>query len=246
MMSAMTSASPTPDEPAAPPDAAVDASPDGASSPDGAPAEPADPTEGIGRRVARIRAHRGLGVSALARRAGVSPSLISQIEHGQSRPSVSSLFAISRALEVPVDAFFQDAAPEDGAANPPPEPAVVSEPPSGPRERYLVHRDERATVEIEGGVRWERLTPQTLPEMDFLELVYAPGAQSNESLYRHPGDEAVLVLSGRLDIYVGFERYELGPGDSMHFPSSRPHRYVNPTDGETRAITVIRHDVGGG
>ena len=47
---------------------------------------------------------------------------------------------------------------------------------------------------------------------------------------------------GRLDIHVGFERYELGPGDSIHFPSSLPHRYVNPTDEVARAVTVILHD----
>jgi quercetin dioxygenase-like cupin family protein len=52
----------------------------------------------------------------------------------------------------------------------------------------------------------------------------------------------VLVLSGRFDIYVGFERYELTPGDSIHFPSTFPHRYVNPTDEVSRAVTVILHD----
>jgi quercetin dioxygenase-like cupin family protein len=52
----------------------------------------------------------------------------------------------------------------------------------------------------------------------------------------------VMVLSGRLDIHVGFERYELSPGDSIHFPSSMPHRYVNPTDETARAVTVILRD----
>jgi quercetin dioxygenase-like cupin family protein len=52
----------------------------------------------------------------------------------------------------------------------------------------------------------------------------------------------VLLLSGRLDIYVGFERHELEPGDSIQFPSSYPHRYVNPMDEEARAVTVILHD----
>jgi mannose-6-phosphate isomerase-like protein (cupin superfamily) len=54
----------------------------------------------------------------------------------------------------------------------------------------------------------------------------------------------VLVLTGRLDIFVGFERYELGVGDSIHFPSTFPHRYINPGDEEARAVTVILHDGG--
>jgi quercetin dioxygenase-like cupin family protein len=105
-----------------------------------------------------------------------------------------------------------------------------------------VRRDDRDVIEIEGGVRWESLTPQPLDELEFLELVYEGGAESSPRLYRHPGTEMVVVLSGRLDIHVGFERYELGPGDSIHFPSSMPHRYVNPTEETARAVTVILRD----
>ena len=105
-----------------------------------------------------------------------------------------------------------------------------------------MRRDARSTIDIEGGVRWERLTPTTLENVEFLELVYAPGAQSHETLYRHPGTEMVLVISGRLDIFVGFEQFQLQAGDSIQFPSSRPHRYVNTTREVARAVTVILHD----
>ena len=54
--------------------------------------------------------------------------------------------------------------------------------------------------------------------------------------------EMVLVLTGRLTIHVGFETYELEPGDSICFPSSSPHRYVNPTEQTTRAVSVIVPD----
>ena len=203
----------------------------------------ADPSLEIGARLAAHRARRGVRVSELARRIGVSPSLISQIERGQSRPSVSTLFAMAQALDVPVDAFFRDG---DEAAGPPERAAPLPEEsteamPAGDH-RYVVSADDRAAIDIDGGVRWERLTPTTLDHVDFLELIYAPHAESNPTLYRHPGSEMVLVLRGRLDIHLGFERYELGPGDSIHFPSSFPHRYVNPTDETARAVTVILHD----
>ena len=81
-----------------------------------------------------------------------------------------------------------------------------------------------------------------LDSIDFLEIVYEPGTESHPQLYRHPGTEMVLVLDGRLDIYIGFGRNELSAGDSIHFPSSLPHRYVNPTDKETRAVTVLLHE----
>jgi len=196
-----------------------------------------DPALEIGRRVAAHRLKREIKVSELAREVGVSPSLISQIERGQSRPSVTTLFALSEALGVPVDAFFRDDEREDDSAAPlegRPEPATG--------ERYLVRSGHRAVIDIEGGVRWERLTPTALDGVEFLELVYEPYAESNRTLYRHPGMEMVLLLSGRLDIFVGFERYELSPGDSIQFPSSLPHRYVNPTDEVARGVTVILHE----
>jgi DNA-binding XRE family transcriptional regulator/quercetin dioxygenase-like cupin family protein len=213
----------------------------------------------VGERVATHRKDRHLKVSELARLVGVSPSLISQIERGQSQPSVATLFALAESLDVPVDAFFVKdggavaAAPaqppaakpteSDGAAAAPaPTQAGDAAVQGVSSKRYVVRRDARSAINIEGGVLWERLTPETLPHVDFLELIYEPGAESNPELYRHPGSEMVLVLSGRFDIYVGFERYELGPGDSIHFPSTFPHRYVNPTDDVSRAVTVILHD----
>ena len=209
----------------------------------------ATPADEIGGRVAAYRAQRGTKVSELARQVGVSPSLISQIERGQSRPSVSTLFAMAEALEVPVDAFFRDSADEaqparqtlpEAPAEPDAGGLTAFEGPDG--HRYVVRKGQRATIDIEGGVRWERLTPSTLDKVEFLELVYGPHAESNPTLYRHPGTEMVLMISGRLDIYVGFERHELDAGDSIHFPSSLPHRYVNPTDETARAVTVILHD----
>lgn len=192
----------------------------------------------------------GMSMSELARKIGVSPSMISQIERGQSLPSVETLFGLAAALGATIDTFLV-AAPGD--PNPPdaPDEQFVARP-AGAVEaaaaaetvghRYLVRRGERAAIDIQGGVRWERLTPYALQNVDFLELIYAPGGQSNEHLYRHPGFEMVLVLEGRFEIYVGFERYVLDPGDSVSFASSLPHRYVNPLARESRAVTTILHD----
>jgi transcriptional regulator with XRE-family HTH domain/quercetin dioxygenase-like cupin family protein len=234
--------------------------------------EPATPdlAGDIGRRLTAHRLRRGLRVAELAREVGVTPSLISQIEHGLSRPSVSTLFALAQALDVPVDAFFREPPQASPAsARPPadgpqrPEPGGVSVPEglaeAGPRPaaagqerrqgqrrrgegRYVVRRGNRAAIDIDGGVRWERLTPETLRHLDFFELVYSPGAESNPTLYSHPGTEMVLVMTGVLEISVGFDSYRLAAGDSMQFPSSMPHRYTNPEPGTARAVTVILYD----
>jgi DNA-binding XRE family transcriptional regulator/quercetin dioxygenase-like cupin family protein len=202
----------------------------------------------IGRRLAAHRGRRGMRVAELAREVGVTPSLISQIERGMSRPSVSTLFAIAQALDVPVDAFFREPAgpPGPGGADGP--GGAGDGPPAGPGQvvaadgRYVVRRGGRAVIDIEGGVRWERLTRSTLDHLDFFELVYEPGAESHPRQYTHPGTEMVLVMSGCLEITIGFERYLLEPGDSIDFPSSMPHRYVNPSAQTARAVTVILYD----
>jgi len=231
-------------------------------------ADPAvDATERIGERLAHLRAARNLKISDLARRISVSPSLISQIERGQSRPSVTTLFALAQQLEVPVDAFFetQPLTP----LMPPPADKPATGPGNGAeagagasREQaesqtlwadssvggwdagggYLLKHDERPTVDIQGDVRWERLTRTALKDLEFLELVYQPGAESGAQLYRHPGLECVLVTENRLDITIGFEVNQVMAGDSIAFPSSLPHRYTNPTDQVSRAVTVILRD----
>ncbi len=204
-------------------------------------------------RLALARRRRALGMtmSDLARQIGVSPSMVSQIERGQSLPSVGTLFALAAALGATVDAFL--AAPETtDDVKPPPLPASVLPASAHPEATdsheamYVVRHASRVGVDIRGGVRWERLTPTSLGGTDFLELIYEPGAASDSQLYRHPGLEMLLVLEGRFEIHIGFERYELEPGDSMAFPSSLPHRYVNPTDRRSRAVTTILRDVVGG
>jgi transcriptional regulator with XRE-family HTH domain len=199
-----------------------------------APKAPGRGPTGLGQRLAAYRTARGLKVTELAREVGVSSSLISQIERQQSQPSVSTLFALAEALDVPVDAFF-----EEGHMGTAEEPAPDD---AGADDQYMVRRGERSTIDIEGGVRWERLTPLPLDRMDFLEIVYEPRSESHPQLYRHPGTEMLVVLRGRLDIHIGFRRHELSAGDSMHFPSSLPHRYVNPTGEEARAVTVLLHE----
>jgi DNA-binding XRE family transcriptional regulator len=211
--------------------------------------EDADVSRHVGKQVAEYRRARGLKVAELARRVGVTGSLISQIERGRARPSISTLFLLGEALDVPMDSFFKpESRTEQPAAvarvNAAREVAVTGmHPPrrSGSRsgaKRFVVRREDRATIEIAGGVRWEQLTPGPVEEGEFLEAVYAPHSESSPELYRHPGTEWLLVLEGTLEITVAFNTVRLEAGDSMCFPSPLPHRYANPTDKPARAVSV--------
>jgi transcriptional regulator with XRE-family HTH domain len=190
--------------------------------------------------LAERRRALGMSMSSLAREVGISPSMVSQIERGQTSPSVATLLSLVAALGVKIDTLFDL---QSGAAEVRPATGAGSAPARQAREGlYVVRSGRRATIDIRGGVHWERLTPRPLEVLDFLELVYEPGAESSPELYRHPGIEMVLVLEGVFRIHIGFEQYVLERGDSIQFASSLPHRYVNLSDGVSRAVTVLVPD----
>ncbi len=182
--------------------------------------------------------------------------MISQLERGQSRPSVGTLFAIARVLQVPVDTFFAadgaliDVEFTEAESNATAERRFVGDSPQTPAgapaatalvsdAKDVVRAAQRAALDIKGGIRWERLTSTAIDGVEFLELVYEPGAESDQQSYSHSGIEMLLVTQGSMTIVLGFEQHELAAGDSFAFESSTPHRYVNSSASETRAVTVI-------
>jgi transcriptional regulator with XRE-family HTH domain len=202
------------------------------------PRELADPRRtGLGTLGARIRSareDRGVSLREFARLIGVSPSLISQIERGRVTPSVGTLYAISNELELTFDDLFSSSEQSDSAVS---SVAAPSELGTGPVQRA----HDRKRIRLAGGVQWERLTPGHDEELEFLHVVYEVGASScpEDALIRHPGREYAYVLSGHLGVRVGFEEYELGPGDSLSFSSQIPHRLWTIGDKPVAAIWAI-------
>jgi transcriptional regulator with XRE-family HTH domain len=182
---------------------------------------PEDKYRELSRRLRAARERSGLSLRALAARLDISPSALSQIETGRSRPSVGSLYAITSELGVSLDSLFESTeradAPRPSKKQPQPDP----EP--GPVQRSGVRR----ALDLEDGVRWERLTASADPEVDFLYVSYEPGGASSSGLMRHSGKEYGLVLAGELAVTVGFETHSLAAGDSISFDSTIPHRLAN-------------------
>ena len=188
--------------------------------------------DGIGGRLREERVRAGISQRELARRLGLSASMISQIEGGLSKPSVGTLYAIVTELDVSLDRVIRG---EDyGAASE--APKVVSNPPSP-----LVHPPERPVLDLDSGVRWEDLNSFTEDNVDFLHAIYAVGGTStpDESLMRHHGREYGYVMSGVLGIQIGFQEYELNPGDSIAFDSTRPHRLFNKGTEPVHAVWFV-------
>jgi transcriptional regulator with XRE-family HTH domain len=179
---------------------------------------PAKSVAGLGAKLKSARERSGVSVRGLARNVDVSPSLISQIENGLAMPSVGTLYAIVSELGLGLDELFQGK----------PRLVVNGRPKSeemtcvGPVRRG----NSREVIRLADGVRWELLTPRPDPELEFLYVVYEVGAEScdKDLLVRHGGMEYAYIISGRLGVRIGFNEYELNPGDSISFDAQSPHR----------------------
>ena len=197
----------------------------------------------LGERLRTERDRLGLSLRELARRLEVSPSLVSQIETGKIQPSVRTLYAMVSELGVSLDLLF--AADEQEG-----EPAgadLRADDTSQRRERATVGQGRvqraagRRVIELEAGVQWERLTTWNDRDVDFLYAIYEVGGASSPEgkLVRHNGREFGIVISGQLGVTVGFEEHVLGPGDSISFESTIPHRLHNDGDAVVNAIWVV-------
>ena len=149
----------------------------------------------LGLRLRAARERKNIGLRELARRLGVSASLISQIETGKSEPSINTLFAIVSELELSVNEIVfepthdgqpstsgSDRAGDGTPGRHPrdPSPVPVADAPDSPVQRGT----SRTSISLESGVSWERLTSQPDHNVDFLLLRYPPGSESTRRMMK--------------------------------------------------------------
>jgi transcriptional regulator with XRE-family HTH domain len=192
--------------------------------------------EDLGRRLKEVRIRAGLTLRELARQADVSPSLISQIENGKSQPSVATLYAFSRLLNVSVDELFDERGTAGNGTGAhadqdlhPSDPTNAWQPSEYANRISVVHPSHRPHLDMAEGVVWERLAATPEHGVNFMKITYAPGAASADGdLITHDGYEYGYVLSGEVAVTVGDEVFNLHPGESVGFDSSIPHVLRNP------------------
>lgn len=185
------------------------------------------PTTNMGERIRAERERQGISLRALARDVGVSPSMISQIETGKSRPSVSTLYAITTALGLPMQDVFVNLEMVDAGPIATVLDALGSA--RGTRLGPHVAPKQRQILTLDSGVTWERLGSLPPLNVDFLLVTYAPGGSSSSTgdLMRHAGWEYGYLTSGTLNLTLGFDEIVLESGDAVSFDSTTPHRYRN-------------------
>jgi transcriptional regulator with XRE-family HTH domain len=172
----------------------------------------------LGKTIREIRKQKNLTLKDVARMTSLTESMLSQIENDRTKPSITTLLAVSKALNTPIGYFFDQK--ESQFKSP------------------VVRLSERPVVQTKSGITYYLLNPnlEDTP-MEVLSVEYEKGA-SSEVLHTHEGYEYGLVLEGKLEVQVNEDRYILNKGDSITIPSSQPHNKVNLFEGKTIAIWV--------
>ena len=205
-----------------------DTEPDPLDRPDGDPGGEAIRELAIGAELRRRRESMGISLRELARRVSVSASLVSQVERGLAMPSVSTLYSIARVLDLSLDQLFER------------EPDRPSEPgsPANPPFDEVAHTNERPIIRLADGISWERLAGDQDAAVEMIHSIYPPGTESCpvDALIRHRGRETGFVIEGQLTVNIGFKTVVLGPGDTITFQSTTPHRLANEGTVPVRAV----------
>lgn len=196
--------------------------------------------DGLGTRLREARQQRGLSLRSLANAVGVSASLVSQVEMGKTQPSVATLYAMANHLGVSLDGLV-------GRETDAEQPLGVNGSSSFGRE--VQRATDNPTIEMENGVRWERLASEPGGPAEPILVTYEPGGSSSieGKLMRHAGVEYAYLLEGALVLQLEFDEITLSAGDSLCFDSERPHMYANRGDVPARGIWFVaeRHDESG-
>lgn len=177
----------------------------------------------LGAEIRSLRGKRGLSTVVLARTCGVSPSLISQVERGLTAPSLEVLWAIARALEVPIGTFFQ-MAPADGQSAHPAAPEFDG---ASGRAVQVVRAEERKRLGLTPSLTYQLLSPDLQHRIEFVWVEFGPGEEGPLAPFTHIGEEQMVVIQGEMHVWIDGATWVLGAGDAITFDSALPHRSMN-------------------
>ncbi len=174
----------------------------------------------LGKKIQEIRTERSLSIRKLAGQAGITPSMLSQIESGQVNPSINTLRAIAQVLETPLYLFFQ----------------------SETESEVIVRPETRRTIgsKAEPDVRYELLTPNTRGNIEFCLMVIPPRQSSYRDIRSHEGEEVAYMLEGEsVELEMEGKTHLMTTGDSVRIPPRVRHAWHNHTNSQVKVIFAI-------
>jgi transcriptional regulator with XRE-family HTH domain len=185
---------------------------------------PAPQPPRVGAALAALRGARALSLDTLSRQAGVSKSMLSQIERGQANPTVAVVWRLASALGVGLGELLGEQRACEPLLSTVPAHAtpILASPDSKCELRIL------GPIDLAGRFEWYALTVQAGGTLD--SQPHEPGSR-----------EHLTVLSGTLGVHAGEESARLRHGETARYAVDVPHRIHNAGKTVAQALLVVVH-----
>jgi transcriptional regulator with XRE-family HTH domain len=165
----------------------------------------------VGPRLRKVREQRGITLTDVAERTGISKSTLSRLENGQRRPSLELLLPLAQTYRVPLDDLV--GAPDVG------DPRIRLKP------RRVNGRTVLPLTRHPGGVQaWK---------------IVIPANQSTPKPRTHDGYEWLYVLAGRMRLILGDQDLVLGEGEAVEFDTQLPHWFGSNGEGPAEVLSIF-------
>lgn len=174
----------------------------------------------IGHKLRTIRQERGLSQRELAARAGLTNGTISLIEQNRTSPSVASLKSLLDAIPISMAEFFS-----------------TLEDTGSPKVFYKASEFTEIAPTSAGNVSLRQLGNAERHALQVLYETYPPGSDTGPEFLSHVGEEAGIVIEGRIEVTVDGQVSVLETGDGYLFDSTLPHRFRNDGDKTCKIIS---------
>ncbi|MBQ9495137.1 MAG: helix-turn-helix transcriptional regulator [Treponema sp.] len=176
----------------------------------------------FGEKLRKAREHKGLTLKVVAEKAGVSESLVSQIERNKVSPAIDTLLALADALDINLEFLFDEYR----------------------RERHvkIIRVHERRSLS-EDAVTYEEIAlandKDASQAFEAYIITIPAGTHTHRGSYGHIGHEYGIITKGKIVLKYEENEYELNTGDSVSFPSGSAHTLENKTKNAVEAIWIV-------
>jgi transcriptional regulator with XRE-family HTH domain len=180
-------------------------------------------TPSIGPRIRALREAGGLSLRDLAQLTGVSAPMLSQVERGETSPTLQVASRIASGLDLSLSQLLR--LEEGGAVS------IVREDDAKPARERRGHHSEVLTPALPG--QRAELSRHTLASGA------ATGGAEDPPMHEPGAREIAHVEAGEIALVIDGERHELQAGDTVTFDADLPHHFENPGSGEARFLAVV-------
>lgn len=174
----------------------------------------------VGLAINTIRKKKNILLKDIAEKAGISASMLSQIEKGNANPSLNTIKSIANVLDVPLFKLFLENYEEIDKIN-------------------ILKKDDRKIISTED-INYELISPEVSTELEVMKMIFNhKNSESSLQPKAHKGEEIALVLQGKVQITIENNSSIMNEGDSVHIPTSKPHKWININDGKSIVIFSV-------